>query len=74
MLGYLESLFCVVCVYLVQQSLTVFWREERLKIIETITFEIPISISMGFAVYKYLLRRIFKITTVKRLPEHYRAM
>ena len=50
MLGSLESLFYVVCVYLVQQSLTVFWREERSKIIETIIFEIPISITMGFAV------------------------
>ena len=46
----MESLFYVVCVYLVQQSLTVFWREERSKIIETIIFEIPISITMGFAV------------------------
>ena len=50
MLGSLESLFYVVCVYLVQQSLTVFWREERSNIIETIIFEIPISITMGFAV------------------------
>ena len=37
-------------VYLVQQSLTVFWREEQSKIIETIIFEIPISITMEFAV------------------------
>ena len=50
MLGYLESFFCVVCVSAVQQSLTVFWREERSKIIETIIFEIPISITMEFAI------------------------
>ena len=43
-------LFCVDCAFLVQQSFTVFWREERSKIIETIIFEIPISITMGFAV------------------------
>ena len=50
MLEYLESMFLVICVSAVQQSLTVFWREERSKIIETIIFEIPISITMGFAV------------------------
>ena len=61
MLGYLESLFYVVCVYLVQQSLTVFWREERSKIIETIIFEIPISITMGFAVIQVGFRRILKL-------------
>ena len=43
-------MFCVDYAFLVQQSLTVFWREERSKIIETIIFEIPISITMGFAV------------------------
>ena len=61
MLGYLESLFCVVCVYLAQQSLTVFWREERSNIIETIIFEIPISITMGFAVIQVAFRRILKL-------------
>ena len=50
MLVSMESLFHVVFAFLVQQSLTVFWREERSKIIETIIFEIPISITMGFAV------------------------
>ena len=61
MLGSLESLFYVVCVYLVQQSLTVFWREERSKIIETIIFEIPISITMGFAVIQVGFRTILKL-------------
>ena len=61
MLGYLESLFCVDCAFLVQQSLTVFWREERSKIIETIIFEIPISITMGFAVIQVAFRRILKL-------------
>ena len=61
MLGYLESLFHVVCASSVQQSLTVFWREERSKIIETIIFEIPISITMGFAVIQVAFRRILKL-------------
>ena len=61
MLGFLESLFYVVCVYLVQQSLTVFWREERSKIIETIIFEIPISITMEFAVIQVAFRRILEL-------------
>ena len=50
MLGYLESLFHVVCASSVQQSLTVFWREEQSKIIETIIFAIPFSINMKFPV------------------------
>ena len=61
MLVSMESLFCVDCAILVQQSLTVFWREERSKIIETIIFEIPISISMGFTVIQVGFRRILKL-------------
>ena len=50
MLGYMESLFHVVCDYAVQWSLTVFWREEQSKIIEAIIFEIHFSITMEFAI------------------------
>ena len=73
MQGYLESWFCVDYASSVQQSLTVFWREELSKIIETIIFEIPILITMGFAVYKYLPGLNFQNYSGKNTQEQKRV-